>query len=268
MLNPRLSPFAAAVLALVLGCSGIAVAAQAVATKPIRHLVYGFTLSIASDLTLHDSGFSSGTGITDDLASADDQGTITVNVLQVAADGGLVVNVSEHARNTRSAKPALCAVYGDGGALCAAGAKVNAEEFALLRLVGALAPASSEFTHRHWQEIATGPGFKETSDFTVTKNAGGMLTVALQRVATATGVHGFTAATTGTIYYNLPLTVPTTLDQTTVTRSQRGMGREDTVTTQMSLRLNTDSMQPGLGRCYDSSPWCGARTTPSLQKGS
>ncbi|MHB8571283.1 MAG: hypothetical protein ACYC97_13950, partial [Metallibacterium sp.] len=137
---------------------------------------------------------------------------------------------------------------------------------ALLRLVGALAPSATFGSRRHWQEIATAPGFKETSDFTVTKDAGGMLSVALQRVATATGVHDFTGTTTGTIYYDLPMTVPTTLDQTTVTRSQQGVGREDAVTTQLSLRLRTDSMEPGMGRCYDSSPWCGAPATHSHQR--
>ncbi len=219
--------------------------ADPAAAKPIRHLVYDFTVSIHTDLTLHGAGFSSGTGITDDTSDADDQGTIVVDVMQVAADGGLVVDVSELARNTRSAKPALCAVYGDGRALCAAGAKVNAEEMALLRLVGRGFVDPSKFdSHGHWQEIASAPGFKETSDFTVTKDAGGMLSVALQRVAAETGVRGFTSTTTGTIGYDLPMTVPTALKQTTVTRTQQGVGRENTVTTQLSLKLAADSMQP------------------------
>ena len=82
----------------------------AVDAVAIRHLVYRFTVGIQSTLTVHDSGIAilsepggppgspSGPGVNDLHAGSSDEGTITVDVTQQAADGGLGGDISDAAK--------------------------------------------------------------------------------------------------------------------------------------------------------------------------
>jgi len=139
---------------LALTIAGVFVASSAAMSPaqenpPIRHLVYDFAVGIESTLTVHDSGIGqggerggppgipSGTGVNDVRGGTSDEGTITVDVRQQSADGGLVVSVSEVAKNARTAKPALCALYGYNlTVVCDPNVKINEEEIALLRVLG------------------------------------------------------------------------------------------------------------------------------------
>ncbi|MBV9270349.1 MAG: hypothetical protein JO165_04590, partial [Candidatus Eremiobacteraeota bacterium] len=78
---------------------------------PLRHLVYAFTYNVGTTDTIHSSGIGGdgpASGMSDYQGGTQDKGTLTVDVMQSATDGGLVVKISEQARDTRSAQPALC----------------------------------------------------------------------------------------------------------------------------------------------------------------
>ncbi len=227
---------------------------QAVDTVPngvIRHLVYNFTVGIRSSTVVHDSGIGStervasvsGSGISDYKGRTSDQGTITVDVTGASADGGLVVSVSENARNSRSAKPATCVVFGATLSTICSNELMNDEEIAIVRLVGRdfvaqtmLAPQS------HWSIPANLQDGTETNDFTVTGVQNGVLAITEQRVDKVRGANSFDATTNGTIAYNAALSVPTALHEVNVRRENGGPQNQSTIETYTDLALVTDTM--------------------------
>lgn len=226
------------VLALVSGTGRAAGTPQ-----PIRRLVYSFSVTIATDLDVQ-SGNE--TGFTRYNGSTGDEGTIEIDVTQVAQDGGLVVRVSENARNTRTAKAAACAVYPNGDSVCQAGAKVNDEELALLKIVGrGLVDPQKLDAKKHWSYSWSGGPFSERSDYTIVAGEpSGMMQIALTRVDTMTGAQPFSSTTDGKITYNGPLEVPTSLRQQTIERMQEGLGKYRSVRTDIGADLLSDSMNP------------------------
>jgi uncharacterized membrane protein len=74
--------------------------------KVLRHLEYNFTYGTTNSTSLDNYS-----GPTTSNASVSDYGTISVDVVAVGADGGLTMNVSEDAHNTRSTTTILCAVF-------------------------------------------------------------------------------------------------------------------------------------------------------------
>ncbi len=176
-------------------------------------------------------------------AGNSDAGTIAVDVVQKGTDGSLVVKVSETAKNTRSAKEVLCAVYGGTiQIICPSDAKINEEEMAVLRTVGIgfVQPAQFDAQH-HWKVVTDSADFNETTDFTATGAVTGIMKISESRVTKNKGAAGRSVATDGTILYNYPMTVPTELHEQAVQRVQQGMQYES-VTTQIDLKLVTDSM--------------------------
>ena len=116
-MNARIVP-ALAVIALA------ASALPAAADQTVqRHLVYNFTVGVQNDT--HDTDASAkmsnvggganinGTGDTSYMGVASDKGTISVDVLGVEPDGGLIVKVSENGQNTRKAAAVECVVLSD-----------------------------------------------------------------------------------------------------------------------------------------------------------
>lgn len=235
--------------------AGSASAAMAAENAPIRHLVYTFTVGIQTTLTIHDSGFAtpsgpgdppgapSGPGVSDVRGDTSDEGTIVVDVTQQAADGGLVVNVSETAKNQRTAKAAVCAVYGYNlSVVCDANAKVNEEEIALLRVLGRSFVSGMLDPHKHWQVDTSSPGYSETNDFTITRSDEHSMTIDEQRVGHLTGAGGFELSTTGTIVYDPRLTVATSLHELAVRRQNQGANDYRTTRTDSSFQLTSDSL--------------------------
>jgi len=206
--------------------------------KPIRHLVYNFDITLSSALaqetgsgTYHSSG---GTG---------DRGQIVADIIAVQPDTGLVVRISENARETRSAEPAMCVTYGDGQLICENDKKINEEEYTLLRLLGKGFVNRSEIDAKnHWTFSTNSEAMNETSDFTINSESNGVLRIGLLREQRVKGAQGFTATTHGNLLYNERLSVPVSDTEDTVTRTQSGMSY-DNLEQQITLNLATDSMQ-------------------------
>ncbi|MGZ3499175.1 MAG: hypothetical protein ACXWNK_04840 [Vulcanimicrobiaceae bacterium] len=225
--------------------------AFAVDQKPVRHLVYKFDVGIESTLTARSSGIGDGTGgsgVANYTGGNSDQGTITLDVLQVANDGtnALTVQISEQARNTRTAKPTLCVVYPDTHMICDPNGKINEEEAALLQVAGRNFVDPLQFdAHKHWKVGGSGNGFSSSTDFTLTGgDPSSVVTITLQRLDKLEGAQGYNSVTDGTLSYNMPLSVPTAVKEDTVMRESKGMGQDNRVDTHVSLSLVSDSQQP------------------------
>jgi len=221
--------------------------AYAADSPPLRHLVYSFTYTVATTDTYHTSGLGQepASGLADYNAGALDQGTITADILQASNDGGLVVRISEQARERRSAEPAVCVVYGSTvSAMCDANAKVNDEEMALLQVLGRNFVDPTEFdANRHWQRAQTAPNVSQKSDFTAGPMKDGVLDITLQRVTDVSGAQGYKETTNGTLAYNVAMSLPVRLQQDAVLRQEQGIGQSRRSETKIVIELVSDSMQ-------------------------
>lgn len=223
--------------------------ARADQPKPMRHLVYGFDISITSELTIHSSGIDAGgggtgSGIAHYGGGNSDKGTITVDVLGVQPDTGLVVSISEQARGNRTANPATCVTYGMGSVLCDSSQKVNEEEMALLRVIGRnfVNPALIDTKH-HWQTSENINGGTETNDYTIASDSGnGTIGIDYLRVLKIEGAGGFRADTHGNLSYDQKRTIPTQIKEDTVTRQNQGAGQDNRTEQQITLTLSSDSL--------------------------
>ena len=224
------------VFALALALSA-ACAARADDQKPLRHLVYHFDVTLTSSVSQENySGTSNASG------SNGDRGTITADVLAVQPDTGLVVRISEQARETRSAEPAMCVTYGNGEFVCEAGKKINEEEYTLLRLLGKnFVNRATIDAHDNWTYGTNSPDMDETSTYHIDRDNGGMLNITLSRNLRVKGAQGYTATTDGKITYNEKLEVPVTDTEDTLTR-QEGAQMYNRLEQQISLSLLSDSM--------------------------
>lgn len=219
--------------------------ARADDTKPIRHLVYGFDVTLTSNLSQQDYG-----GTAQSKGSNGDRGQIVVDVLAVQPDSGLVVRISESARGTRSAEPTMCVTYGNGQFVCEAEKKINEEEYTLLRLLGkGFVNRSQVDAKHHWSYGTDSPASVETSDYTIDSDKDGILGIALNRVQRVKGAQGYTATTEGKITYNERASVPLSDTEDTVTRSE-GAATYNRLEQQISLNLISDSMQPQAAQAH------------------
>ncbi|MEO6834632.1 MAG: hypothetical protein ABI231_01820 [Candidatus Tumulicola sp.] len=237
----------AVVAAWLFSCFVAAVAADA-ATAP-RHLVYSFTYGTQTDLEVKSSGIGAGGGASGSSGSSDftggvgDQGTITVDVVAEQPDKGLVIKVSEQAQKTRSAGAATCVVYGSTGVICDPNATVNPEEMALIRFLASnfVDPGSID-AKQHWTIQNSTPQYSVAADYTIAKDADGLMTIDENRVIKEQQPSITTTNINTTIGYDFNRTIPTSVNEYSIERNQEGMGQYQTVKTQAVLQLRSDSL--------------------------
>lgn len=224
---------------------GLLTGSVAASPAPLRHLVYAFDVSIQSTTAAHGSGIgTTGSGVADYQGGVADKGTITADVIAATADKGLVIDVSEQARNDRSATVVRCAVYGDGRVFYDATRKVNDEEMELLRYLGrGFVDAAALDANNHWRIANPSPDLDISADYTVKSNTNGILQIELQRVINVKGAQSSNTTTDGSIVYDLPDEVPNQIREDTTERSGDALSGETTLHTQIQLKLASDSMQ-------------------------
>ncbi len=224
--------------------SRVAAQTAASATKPIRTMVYAFRFGTSTDVTVHDSGLDGGpvSGLADYRYAGGDEGTITADVVAILKDGGLAIRISEQAKNSRSAPPAVCVTYGSTMVLCDPHAKVNVEEYALLRFLGRnfVDPALID-SNGTWTRETTGPQQSDVTHFHLDANQDGVLHISEQRKLAITGTGAMTLATQGMIVYDLHRTIPISIDEQTDTHPESGTNQERSIRTQIDLTLKNDS---------------------------
>lgn len=244
------------VAALALAMNAQAMAIETTTKAPIRHVVYTFTVGIQSSKTVRDSGIGtspqphissvggSSSGVAEVKGSVSDEGTIVVDIVAESADGGLVVKVSEQARNGRTAEPALCAIYSwNLSAICNSEAKIYDEEGAIVRLVGRNFIASGmDAVSSHWLVPGTMTNGSESNAFTVMSNHDGVLNITEDRITKVGGPDSYDATTSGTIRYNNVLTLPVGLHELAIRRNGSDGSGQTTIHTYIDLTLASDSM--------------------------
>ena len=98
---------------------------------------------------------------------------------------------------------------------------------------------------RHWQRTQSGASNTTTSDFTIAKNANGIMTIDETRVEKATGARPVTSEITGTIVYDFSRTLPTSVTEASTMRSEQGEQYSRTVRQETTLQLQSDSSAHG-----------------------
>ncbi|MBV8373291.1 MAG: hypothetical protein JOY69_08510 [Candidatus Eremiobacteraeota bacterium] len=236
--------------AFAIACFGLAssaASAQSAAPSP-RHVVYGFTYGTQSDLQVHSSGVDSapgasnnGSGISDFTGGLGDQGTITVDLLSQQPDKSLIIKVSEQAQKTRSAAAATCVVYPTTGVICDPNATVNPEEMTLIRfLAPTFVDPTSIDAKQHWSVRNETPQYSLTADYSIAKNAAGIMTIDEQREIKEQQPSATTNVST-TIGYDFNRTIPLSINEYSIERSTNGTAGYQTVKTQTVLQLTSDS---------------------------
>lgn len=190
------------------------IAPLAAQSAPLRVLTYHFNLD--------QHGFDTTSGISQygDMSygggtmTGGRSGTITVNVISATKDGGLVVDALEQVdRVSRAQQTMRCAVYeAPPTVVCDQNlvqAGVLTEEVnTLLTYVGQRFYDTSRLDdNNHWQFVEPFNNGKatRTSDFTVTKADGNVLSISVNRVMRR---GSSTTTTTGSLRYDSGNTVP------------------------------------------------------------
>jgi hypothetical protein len=204
--------------AAIFAFSAIAPSALSAAqTPPLRVLVYRFSIDEHAFGTYQGSGYVNGHGVSRTATSSATlgaSGTITVNVLRAAGDGGLVIDAIEHVDHADRDQQAIrCAVYGSPqGVFCdqnlvAAGEQTNEVTAVLMYMGRGFYNSSLLDAKRHWQttvEFNDGHG-QVTCDYIVTKADGPLVDIALSRVLRD---GPYETTTTGTVVYDPSMTIP------------------------------------------------------------
>jgi hypothetical protein len=235
---------AAGIAAFLLPCAALPATIQA------RHLVYHFTWGTQTDLQVKSSGISAdggsasgSSGTSDFRGGVGDQGTIVVDVVKEQPDKGLVVRVSEQAQKTRSSPAATCVVYATTGMICDPNATINPEEMTALRFMASnFVDPSAIDAKQHWQIHNASPQATVSADFTIAKNADGIMTIDETRIIKEQIPSIVTTDINTTIGYDFNRTVPTSINEYSIERTNVGMGQYQTVNTQTVLQLQSDSL--------------------------
>jgi co-chaperonin GroES (HSP10) len=257
---PRTSPcmkfqsiVAAGVAALVLFVSPALGVAQTPVSSPgpVRHLVYSFTWGTTNNTETHVSGMQdsgnamgsmggSASGVVNESAGTSEKGTITVDVLREQPDRGLVVSISEQARDVRSAVAATCVVFGNTTVVCDQSAKINAEELTLLRFLGANFVDPNQLdAKQHWQVSQGDNDYVTTANYTIGSNAAGIMKISEDRIVKESKSKTNTIETQ--ILYDFNRQIPTAITEYSIERRESGE-QYTTFKTETVLDLQSDSL--------------------------
>ncbi len=214
-----------------------------------RHLVYTFDVGIQNDSHSTDAavqgvgrgngGTVTGTGDTQYLGTGSDQGQIAVDVQGVETDGGLVVSVSEKAKNYRTAAPVTCVVYANTNVVCGTGV-VNPEEMSVMRTLSPhfFDPTSLD-AKKHWHEGSDAAGIG--IDYTVAAMNNGILTIDAERTEKFQGSTRGSTQSSAKYVYDMNKLMPTAITEYTTIREETGPGAYSNITIDFKASLANDS---------------------------
>jgi hypothetical protein len=152
---------------------------------PLRHLVYNVTVNFSNPA--QNIGYG---GISSGLAGTGGDGTITVDVLSVANDGGLVVRADiQYQHQVRPADPVTCAIYSDGRVICPPASVMSTPVNVLLGLLGRyFYDPSAVATDGTWSTHFESDSVSSVSHF-VRKSAPEVNPVVIDEQTTVTAAH-------------------------------------------------------------------------------
>lgn len=200
---------------------------------PKRTLVYSYNVGLTNDTT--DASMGNGTNAYS--GSKSDLGTITVGVMGVEPDGGLVATIAQTGRDNRTIAPATCVAYASTNVVCDS-TTVTPEELAVLRSLNPkfLDPTALD-AKGHWHIAPPGSGV--TIDYTTSKADGsGVLPITGIRDEKAPQS---TTHTEITYAYNPTRLVPTNVKEYQTIHQNQGASTS-TVTLDITASLQSDSL--------------------------
>lgn len=187
----------------------LAAAPLSAGAAPLRTIVYRYSSAM--------NGFSGGgtdgvhgNVVNTEIDSGGSDGTITVQVQAAAADGGLVIDVTQAVdRSLRPLQAVRCAVYSDPNVVaCSPGLEPTSEENTLLSYLGRTFydPARLD-AKNHWQMRVALNGGKGSlvSDVTAQPGPGDDVTLSVTRVMKN---WGYERTTTGSLIYDPKMQIP------------------------------------------------------------
>jgi hypothetical protein len=212
----------ALVAALALVVPQVASAADQI--KPLRTLVYTVVYTTQQRDAEQTSGFTGqgggpGTagGMATRTSSADDDGSLTVNVVAATPDGGLVVDTSYAGKTTQ--QPLLrVAIFPDGRLSVPPNATLSAAAAYVLPLLarGTVANRTLE-AGATWSRPAAPPA-KGVTTFRVTSIDGQNATLEIGGSITMPGARGYDETTKGTAVYDTEKLAPVSYDLVSTSR--------------------------------------------------
>jgi hypothetical protein len=211
-------------------------------TKVERTLVYSFSVGVSNDTTdtsMSNQMSSNGAdmqGTNEYTDETSDQGTITVGVLGIEPDGGLVTNVSENARRNRTLAPVPCVVYPNSNIVCGTNGRVSPEERSVLRTLNPKFFDPSALDSKGQWTIDPAPGVSLT--FTAGKPDNGIIPINGTR-----DEHTIDSSlhSEATYAYDMAKFMPTSIKEYETIRQQKGPGGYATFTVDVTASLTSDS---------------------------
>ncbi|HEX3465315.1 MAG TPA: hypothetical protein VHS78_14805 [Candidatus Elarobacter sp.] len=217
------------------------------ATKPLRTLVYSVQFSATTTNEEHSSGFNGNNGLnpygnatTRRTSSADDEGTLTANVIAATKDGGLAIDTA-FAGKTTSQPTVRVILYGDGRVSAPSSPELSPEVTRLLPLLARGIVAERTIQPGATWTIPTAPPVKGAYTYHVTAVDGDAATLAIDVDMSATGPRGFDEHGKATATYDTARLCPLKYDYSGISRHSPAMDQYVTTSAHLSATLVSDS---------------------------
>ena len=239
-----------------------ALLAPAVATaadpplKVLRSLVYDVQWSAHSSHEKKTSGFnnsmgggpmdpgnpgvSSGNGTAGVGLDGTDSGRLTIDVVAITQDGGLVVDATYAGKLSNQPKTRV-ALYPDGRLAADPTKQLGPEALHVLPLLARGFIANRDVSPGSWWTVAAPPPAKGVTTYRVSQLNGDQATIALEGSISVPGINGFDESDRGTTTYATNLVSPISFDLTARIRRQLGIDESVTTNTHMTVTLVSDS---------------------------
>jgi hypothetical protein len=201
---------------------------------------YAFTVDYQQLGEDHLGGIgSTGSGVVSAAGAAGRTGTMYVDIMAVAKDGGLVVRTQEWIQaQPHGSQPFLCAVYSEGRVVCPENLPVTDAENELMAFLGiSFLDPSIVDDNNHWQRKFSNPQVSVVADYSISGQAdvNPLTILETSKITTTTG--GSNWNDEARLTYDRPLSVPVTLHDI-ATQTSRGAS---SLRTTMDFKLTKDS---------------------------
>ncbi len=242
----------------VLAALAVPVAATAADAplKVLRSLVYDVQSSAHSYHEKKTSGFNSGMGggspMSDNPGVSSGNGTagvgldggetgrLTIDIVAVTKDGGLVVDATYIGTRTSQPKTRV-ALYADGRLAADPTKQLGPEALHVLPLLARGFIADRNVSPGSSWTIAAPPPAKGNTTYRVSSVDGVQATIALEGSISVAGINGFDESDHGTTNYATDLVSPMSYDLTAKIHRQIGVDESITTSTHMIVTLVSDT---------------------------
>ncbi len=218
--------------------------AAAESPKPLRTLNYDLQMSIGVVRSVQrDAIGTAGSTHGDFAGGSESKGNITVDVIAVTADGGLVADVREIATNR--SRPSVRVAITAAGALSydpKQSDNVTEEEDTLLRwLARGFVTAADRSAGTTWTIDNSTRGTQAAEHYRVVSAEGPVLHLDYKAESKSSGLGGGDMTRAGTLVYDTKLTVPKSASYKDIAHRQQ-LGSYDTTEMGVQLKLTSDSL--------------------------